>query len=336
MVINMSKIRLGIIGSGLAWRILHYPALKELVDCYEIKAICIRDKSKWDEYKKELENTKIYADYHELLQDVDVDAVLVATPIELNGIITMEALKNGKHVFSEKPLAIAAKEASDIIDLSEKMGKKVFMLEQLFYLPYMKELKSLIENKTLGNLVYFEKTNHSYSDLKTDKNNPFLNKEWRQNPKYPLGGIFDGGVHDISVINYLFGTPKKIFAIGKKMREEMGAYDHILTTMNFNNGFSGVFSHSDFLPSGGNNFILHFEKAVVTVVGNGYEIQRVNQEIEKVNFTARTLHKKMWSELFDDFTQNRESEFSLSLGLTSLKILESIEESLKSGMPSLL
>ena len=101
----MSRIKIGIIGTGIAARDLHLKPLQELSDRFEIVALCNRTRSKAEDFSKLVGgNPRITTDYHELLSWPEVEAVDIALPIVLNEPVTIDALRAGKHVFLEKPI----------------------------------------------------------------------------------------------------------------------------------------------------------------------------------------------------------------------------------------
>ena len=91
----LRKLRMGIIGTGLAFEKLHYPAYQRLADKYEIAAICDIDAAKLEKWKDVLglSGKDRYTDFHEMLQREDIDAFDIMLPIELNFTVTEEVAK---------------------------------------------------------------------------------------------------------------------------------------------------------------------------------------------------------------------------------------------------
>ena len=103
----MHKIRLGIIGVGLAFERLHYPALEKLQDKFEIVALCDPNQkqlAKWQQ-KLGLKAEDLFTDYQQMLKRQDIDAFDILVPIELNFVITETVATAGKPIICEKPLA---------------------------------------------------------------------------------------------------------------------------------------------------------------------------------------------------------------------------------------
>ena len=98
-------IKLGIIGCGIAAKKLHYPALKKLKDRFTITAVCNHTEKKAKEFSQMVGGVPYTLDYRELLAMEDVEAVAIVLPIHLNRLVIADALKAGKHVIAEKPIA---------------------------------------------------------------------------------------------------------------------------------------------------------------------------------------------------------------------------------------
>jgi predicted dehydrogenase len=111
----MNKIGLGIIGTGLIWEHVHMPVVDSMPDKYSVVALCARKEENQKKWKRLYPDDRIYGSYEELLNDAGVDVAVVATPIHLNGKVTLEALNAGKDVFEEKPMCLSYGEAEEIL-----------------------------------------------------------------------------------------------------------------------------------------------------------------------------------------------------------------------------
>ena len=181
----MSKIKLGIIGVGMAWERLHYPAMQRLEDKFEIVAVCDKDmeRAKVIGKKLGLEDGAIYSDYGRMLQDEQIEAVDLMVPIPENYEAAKAVIESNKNLIAEKPFASSIEGAKELIDLVDKRGSKVLVAENYRYDEENKIIKQLIEDKRIGEVVYF--IDHNVTEFQKDMlEDTFASTEWRQHPDY--------------------------------------------------------------------------------------------------------------------------------------------------------
>lgn len=239
----MKKIKLGVIGTGLAYQKLHLPALNRLKDKYEIVAL-----SDLDDFKVKKAATEInleqntFTDYKELL-NLKLDAVMVLVPIELNKKIAQDVIMSGKNLIGEKPIADTVESGEELIKLIEEKNTKVLIGENFRYDEENQIIKKIIDDKKLGDLVYFIDNNITKFKETMHQDDSFSSREWRQYPKF-RGGIFlDSAVHHIARIRYLFGDINKLFAVGVKSEESYCPYKSINALLTFNGGVGGHYAY---------------------------------------------------------------------------------------------
>jgi predicted dehydrogenase len=118
----MRKLKIGVIGAGLIGQIEHIPNILHLTKHFQLVAVA--DASPMMRSNLEARGLTAYADYQQLL-DADIEVVLIATPDQYHTEITLAALKQGKHVFCEKPLCFSVGEADEIARVRDAAGKVV-------------------------------------------------------------------------------------------------------------------------------------------------------------------------------------------------------------------
>jgi len=141
------KVRVGIIGAGGVARKIHIPGFRKLPDV-ELAAVCDPD----EEAARAAGVPRVYADYRELLRDAAVDAVVVSSPNHLHHEIAIAALKARKHVLCEKPLALDAAQASEMLDAARKAGVVHMTAFTYRYTPSVRYLKHLADQGELGRI----------------------------------------------------------------------------------------------------------------------------------------------------------------------------------------
>ena len=239
----MKKIKIGIIGMGMAFERLHYPALQKLNDKFEVAAICDEDIEKaknWQETLN-LSPNDIYKDYQQILKRDDIDAFDLLVPIELNYEIAEEIARSGKPFICEKPLAPTKKQAVAARQLSQKYDVPILIAENYRYNDEINVIRDLINSGEIGSVKYFIQ-NRVINFPHDMKKNKFAATEWRQHPEFPGGVILDTGVHDIGALHHIFGAIDKVQAFGVKEKEEFSPYSVIQANLRFKSGLTGQFS----------------------------------------------------------------------------------------------
>ncbi|MCK5331065.1 MAG: Gfo/Idh/MocA family oxidoreductase [Candidatus Marinimicrobia bacterium] len=200
--LEMKPIQLGIIGTGLAARKLHWPALKKLAAKFKIAMVCNHTEQKAQSFARLVGGVPYVLDYHDLLDNPQIEAVNIILPIELNHIVTRAALAAGKHVMVEKPLAYNLNEARKMLSFPEIYPDQIMMVAENFrYKSSLLRIAEIINKGEIG-VLYSVLWNNLFM---VDETNPYTKTQWRIDHKYRGGFITDGGVHNIAAIRDLFG-----------------------------------------------------------------------------------------------------------------------------------
>lgn len=115
------RLRVGIIGAGSFAKGTHLPNLKQLADRFEVRAIVSRTGSSALAVARQYDAAEAATDYREVLNDPQIDAVLICTRHHLHANQAAEALRAGKHVFLEKPMATERGELADLIKTIQEL-----------------------------------------------------------------------------------------------------------------------------------------------------------------------------------------------------------------------
>ncbi|HZH98624.1 MAG TPA: Gfo/Idh/MocA family oxidoreductase [Fimbriimonadaceae bacterium] len=202
------KIKVGIIGSGGIAQSCHMPGYASMPDLCEIVAVCDVNPEIASKAAEKFGVAKTYADYRELLADGEIDAVSIATPNAYHHQPTIDALKAGKHVLCEKPLAMNGDEAREMCRAAKESGKILQVaLQQRFSGP-MRFIKQYIDGGHMGDIYY------ARAQALRRRGVPawgvFIDKE-----KQGGGPLIDIGVHILDMTLFLMGYPKPVSASGK-------------------------------------------------------------------------------------------------------------------------
>lgn len=177
----MEKIRVGMIGTG---GISHWHA-RQLIELDDAVICGIADPSSQNrdkmvsEYK--LDGVRQFADYKEMLVDVELDAVVICSPHTLHFQQAMDVLNSGCHVLIEKPMACSQKEAKQLIETSERLGKVLQVSYQRHFQPEFLFIRDAIANGTIGKLTSVTASLYQEWGQGTAGS-------WRQNPALSGGG----------------------------------------------------------------------------------------------------------------------------------------------------
>jgi predicted dehydrogenase len=325
----MKMINVGVVGPGLIWEKIHMPIV-EILDAFKVIALCVHREEKKEYWKKKCPSMAVYTDMNEFLRQPNMDAVIITTPLNLNAPVTIKAQKAGKLVFVEKPLATTIEDLETILDEEEKSGKPVYVMEQALYNPQVAVIRDIIKSGKLGNLVSYENVSYYLMDENSPSQLGYEQARWRQESYFPLGHIWDGGVHQVALFNALFGLPKKIFAKGLSLREGMGKYNYILATLDYGNNFLASFAHSAFLGGHGNLFNVHFTNGSLYISEKELVLEnKVTCERDTLNIAGDNLHERMWKELAVLSTNFKTPSFTSRDAVNCVKFLAAMEKSIE-------
>lgn len=252
----MDKLRVGIIGLGIgqshAGAYLSNPRA-------ELVAICDRDAA-WLEHCKQAWGTRLtFSSWEELVVCDEVDAVSVCLPTIFHDTVTIAALKAGKHVLCEKPMAANAEKAQAMADSARSAGKTLMISYNQRFGPDIQYLKNYIDEGHLGD-IYFVRTAWRrpmgvFPTSDAARATGSYSRNWF-NEKAMGGGVStDLGSHIVDLAMYLTGFPKIKEVVGTaysrflpeslKNQGAIGdADDHSVGFMKFENGMSMQFEAS--------------------------------------------------------------------------------------------
>ena len=238
----MKKLRLGVIGTGMAWEWLHYPAIKELGDKYEIVALANRTQSDAEEFAKKigLDLKNVYNDYRDLLARDDIDVVDILVPISKNYTISEETARSGKNIICEKPLAPNLEQARKFTEIPKKHNVMVMIAENFRYNEEMNKIRDIVHQGKIGEPIYFIWNEVECFPCRMVEDT-FAAAEWRQHPDFRGGAFLDAALHNIAGMRHIFGSVDKVQAFGKPFKEDFNPYMSINANILFQNGTIGQF-----------------------------------------------------------------------------------------------
>ncbi len=207
----MKQVRVGIVGCG---RIsdLHQMGYRDYGRA-RVVAVCDSNKKRASEKARSWGVDKVYNNYQRLLEDKDVDLVELLTPHNLHCPMTVQACQAGKHVSVQKPMALSAAEADEMIAAADKAGVYFRVYETFVYYPPAVKAKAMIDAGEIGDIRAI-RLHVSTGTADSSWEVPLSAWLWRFNAKLCGGGplVFDHGYHLFSLAYYLGGPVEKVFA----------------------------------------------------------------------------------------------------------------------------
>jgi predicted dehydrogenase len=330
--IPVKPIRVGVIGLGLIWIREHRPSLEILRSHFEAIAFCDVSEQRRAETAAAFPDRSVVSDYRQILAMPDVDAVLVLTPIAFNAPVALAALEAGKDVIMEKPIARSVAEGQTLIDAARRAGRRLFVMEQLGYQRADAILAEVIASKEIGDPVLWERIFHFEADTAQGPMS-YASTPWRKAADFPLGTLFDGGIHLIASMGAAFGPPQSVYAKGRKLRPDYGEYDQVSILFQYANGMTGMLSHSTSLPPTQNHFHVHGSEGIILVQSERLTIERPGAAQRIIELPNENSRATMWQAIIDAYAQKREPAYSTEKALRDVAILEAVDRSIKSDRP---
>lgn len=202
------KIGIGIIGFGGIARGAHLTSgYRKLPDWCEVVAAADILPERCDDATSKFAIPDTYADYKELLKRDDIDAVSVCTGNYAHAPITIDALKAGKHVLCEKPMAMNADECKAMIAAQKETGNRLQIGFNMRFSPGAQSLKRAIQEGHFGDI--YHAAARAIRRRRVPSQGVFINKKLNGG-----GPLIDIGVHITDMTLWLMGHPKPVATVG--------------------------------------------------------------------------------------------------------------------------
>jgi predicted dehydrogenase len=195
-----------------------------------LAGIVTRDPAKAEPY-----GVQSWSDLASALAECDATAVYIATPVFLHAAQTVAALRSGRHVLCEKPMALNYAEALAMQRVSEDTRRTLGIAYYRRMYPKVDRARELIEAGAIGRPVFAEATSHDWF-------NPLgTSRAWLADPKQSGGGpLRDIGSHRIDLMNYLFGKPIRAIGHLSTLVHPLQVEDNATVMIEYEGGVRGV------------------------------------------------------------------------------------------------
>ena len=233
-------LRVGVLGAGFMGG-THARAFAKLPDV-RVLGVSSRSADKAAALAEEV-GAEPFTDAMTLATHPQVDLVSVTLPTHLHQEYTIAALNSGKPVLLEKPMGLAVEECDAMMAAAERSGQILMLAHVLRFWPEYVALVDFVKRGELGKPLTATASRLSSRPTWGD---------WFNNPDWTGGAVHDLHIHDLDALNWLFGTPKSVYARGQ--RGAPGGWDQALTLLDY--GQVGCFAEGSVLMPDGYPFTM--------------------------------------------------------------------------------
>ena len=199
-----------------------------------LTAICDNNEEFAIACAKEFNLDKYYLDYDKMLADENIDVVIVCTPDQVHRDYTIKALKAGKHVLCEKPMAQKLEDCKAMVAAAKETGMKLMIGQVCRKAPGFVKAKELVDSGEIGELFFVESEYaHDYARI------PGIGG-WRVDPVNLRHPVIGGGCHAIDLLRWIAGNPTEVAAFAnRKMLTTWPVDDCTIAILKFPNKVIG-------------------------------------------------------------------------------------------------
>ena len=231
----MKLISWGFIGCGEVAELKSGPAFNDVMGSH-VEAVMSRTEARARSYAERHGVNKWYTDAQKLIDDPNVNAIYVATPPSSHATFAIMAMRAGKPVYVEKPLASNYEDCARINRISEDTGVPCFVAYYRRYLPYFQRVKKIINSGQIGQVAYVQ-VRFTTPPRPEDYQE---NKPWRLIPDIAGGGYFyDLAAHQLDLLQDLFGVIVRAHGYKTNRAHLYDAEDTVSASFRFENGLVG-------------------------------------------------------------------------------------------------
>ncbi|MEC7641575.1 MAG: Gfo/Idh/MocA family oxidoreductase [Nitrospinota bacterium] len=270
-----------------------------------------------------------------IIEGKDIDIVVISTPVSTHYDFAINALKNGKHVWIEKPIASNSRQAEEIAELAEKTGLTAIVDHTFLFTSAVQTIKKYIDQEDFGDLLYFDSIRINLGLFQHDVN-----------------VLWDLATHDLSIVDYLLGpSPKTVSATGSSHYN--GMVDVAFLTLDYGNNLL-AHAHVNWLSPvkvrktivGGNKQMLVWNdlenEETLKIYNKGVDIKSMDAGLKIIPeyrigdmFVPAMPYKEALAMEVAGFLECIQTQATpindAKAGLRVVKVLEAADESLKLG-----
>ena len=300
----MKKLGVAVVGTGF-WGKNHARVYKEL-EATELVAVCDKDADRARKVANQF-STKAYSESNRMYRDDKVEAVSICTWSTSLAMEALKALKAGKHVLVEKPMATNTRQAQRLLTTAKEKELHLTVGFLMRFIPGLQSIREAVKNKRIGDLVCATAKRVS---------------QWPERIG-DVGVVKDTAIHDIDVVRYIFGeNPTNVYAkTGNMAHRNFEDYAQIMLT--FKDGKSA------FIES---NWLTPYKTRTLTVTGSDaiMRLDYITQELWIEAAKENLQPKYPWQEplklelrhFAECITKNEKPIVTANDGIEALRVAE--------------
>ena len=263
-------IRIGILGCGKIAQVRHIPEYAENPDC-ELAAFYNPTRKRAEDMAAKY-GGKVYDTPEELLADPEIDAVSVCAANYAHAELAIKAMRAGKDVLCEKPMAVTLEDCEAMVSTAKETGRTLMIAHNQRFAKAHVKAKALIDAGTIGRIVTF-RTTFGHGGPETWSINPGKNTWFFDKSKAAMGAMADLGVHKTDLIHYLTGervvrTTARVATLDKRGEngELLGVDDNAVCIYEMTGGIVGTMTASwTFYGAEDNSTVLYGTKGIMRI-----------------------------------------------------------------------
>lgn len=335
-----NKVRFGIIGYGAIG-----PRHKEKIDHIkeaELTAVCDLDEKRFESFNGN--GIRIFKDYKEMINLKEIDVVSICTPNYLHAEMATDALRQGKHVLCEKPMAITSQDCKLMVHTALRENRKLFIVKQNRYNPPVMAVKKLIEEKRLGRIFYI------VTNCFWNRNNAYYQgSPWKGKRKLDGGALFTQFSHFIDLMLFFGGNVESVYHVAANFNHpDIEIEDTGTLNIKFSEGIIGTVNYTNnaYQKNMEGSITIFAEKGTIKIGGqylNELEYQITeNGKIETVEISGKpndygtyqgsmSNHDKVYENVVDSLTNGGKVAVSGIEGMWTTEVIEAAYRSLETG-----
>lgn len=338
------KVKVGIIGCGKIAQVRHIPEYEGNPDA-ELYGLFDINKERAEELAK-LHNCRAYSTYEELLADPEIDAVSVCVANSAHAEISIAALRAGKHVLCEKPMAITLEECEDMVRTAKEQGRYLMIGQNQRLAKAHIKAKELIKEGAIGDILTF-RTTFGHGGPETWSVDPGRDVWFFDKTRAAMGAMADLGIHKTDLIQYLTGqkiveTQAVLTTLDKRdsTGNLIGVDDNAICIYKLEGGALGTMTASwTYYGAEDNTTVIYGTKGILRLYDDPvYSVQLIGAGGEKVLYEIdqiQTNDNQTKSGVIDLFVESlvnqKEPEISGESVLSAMRAVFGSIESFRTG-----